>query len=105
MRFEKFGEKERCRTVRGKSRVRMGTAETMTGLTRIAGLTALVSALAVPVFAQEAAVVADMADVVAGGGAPGVETVFILNSLLFLMAGFLVMFMAAGFAMLVQHAS
>lgn len=34
------------------------------------------------------------------GGTPATDTVFILNSLLFLMGGFLVFFMAAGFAML-----
>lgn len=78
----------------------MGTSEKMTGVTRLAGLTGLAVALAFPAFGQEAAVVAETAEVVVGGGAPGVETAFILNSLLFLMAGFLVMFMAAGFAML-----
>jgi Amt family ammonium transporter len=69
-------------------------------VTRLAGLTGLAVALAFPAFGQEAAVVAETAEVVVGGGAPGIETAFILNSLLFLMAGFLVMFMAAGFAML-----
>ena len=46
-------------------------------------------ALATPAFAQEAA-----ADAVGGG------TAYILNTLLFLIGGFLVMWMAAGFAML-----
>jgi Amt family ammonium transporter len=73
----------------------------MTGVNRIAWLATLGALLAVPAFGQEAAAVVETAEtVVVGGGAPGVETVFILNSLLFLMAGFLVMFMAAGFAML-----
>ncbi len=47
------------------------------------------TAIASPAFAQEAA-----ADAVGGG------TAYILNTLLFLMGGFLVMWMAAGFAML-----
>ena len=46
-------------------------------------------AIATPAFAQEAA-----ADAVGGG------TAYILNTLLFLIGGFLVMWMAAGFAML-----
>ena len=47
------------------------------------------AAIATPAFAQEAA-----ADAVGGG------TAYILNTLLFLLGGFLVMWMAAGFAML-----
>ncbi len=100
MRFEIQEGQGLCRSSRYGSRVRMGTSEKMTGVTRLAGLTGLAVALAFPAFGQEAAVVAETAEVVVGGGAPGVETAFILNSLLFLMAGFLVMFMAAGFAML-----
>ena len=55
-------------------------------------------ALAAPAFAQEAAEAAEAAtpaaEVVSGG------TAYILNTLLFLIGGFLVMWMAAGFAML-----
>ena len=54
----------------------------------LAGL--LVSA---PAFAQEA-VLPEAAEAVSGG------TAYILNTLLFLIGGFLVMWMAAGFAML-----
>jgi ammonium transporter, Amt family len=58
------------------------------------GLTAMTFGLAAaPVFAQEATEAAAAAD-------PSVHTVWILNTLLFLVGGFLVMWMAAGFAML-----
>ncbi len=59
----------------------------MTKTFKYAALAALAAA---PVAAQEAAVSPD----------PAAHTVWILNTTLFLMAGFLVMFMAAGFAML-----
>ena len=49
-------------------------------------------------WAQDTASAATVATAEAAGVAP--ETAFILNTLLFLMTGFLVMFMAAGFAML-----
>ena len=101
MRFESMGEKKRSRTIRRESRAGAGTTDQMTGLKRLAWMVSLGSVLAAPAFGQEAAAVAETAEaVVGGGGAPGVETAFILNSLLFLMSGFLVMFMAAGFAML-----
>ncbi len=61
--------------------------------TRIAAGLSLVGLLAVaagPALAQEAV----------DPNAPSRDTAFILNTLLFLMGGFLVMFMAAGFAML-----
>ncbi|OAO03870.1 ammonium transporter [Parasphingorhabdus sp.] len=57
-------------------------------LTISAGLAAL--AVASPAFAQEAAEVAD----------PSANVAYIFNTLLFLIGGFLVMWMAAGFAML-----
>ncbi len=64
----------------------------MNNLMKIAGL-AGVSILAIsPSFAQEAAT--PPAELVSGG------TAYILNTLLFLIGGFLVMWMAAGFAML-----
>ena len=47
-------------------------------------------AAAAPALAQEAAEVAD----------PSANTAYIFNTLLFLLGGFLVMWMAAGFAML-----
>jgi Amt family ammonium transporter len=62
---------------------------------------AVLAALPVLGFAQEAEVVAEAA---AEGPVPGVDaasdTIFIFNSLLFLIGGFLVFWMAAGFAML-----
>ncbi|EDQ35196.2 putative ammonium transporter, marine subtype [Hoeflea phototrophica DFL-43] len=58
----------------------------LTGLTAAGAL----AAFAVPAFAQDAAV----------EYATAAETAFIFNTLLFLIGGFLVMFMAAGFAML-----
>lgn len=51
---------------------------------------ALVTALSLPAFAQEAS----------AAPVPAEHTIFILNTLLFLIGGFLVMWMAAGFAML-----
>jgi len=58
-------------------------------LTRISGLAALAAGLALPAFGQEAA-----------EAAPAVDNAFIFNTLLFLIGGFLVFWMAAGFAML-----
>lgn len=59
------------------------------------GLLALVACAALPAHAQEAAEASS-------GAAAGVssETAFVFNTLLFLLGGFLVMWMAAGFAML-----
>jgi Amt family ammonium transporter len=61
-----------------------------TGLTAAAAM----AVFAVPAFAQEAA------EAAAPEFASAAETAFIFNTLLFLIGGFLVMFMAAGFAML-----
>ena len=58
-------------------------------LSRISGLAALAAGLALPAFGQEAA-----------EAAPAVDNAFIFNTLLFLIGGFLVFWMAAGFAML-----
>ena len=63
----------------------------------------LAAALLTPdlAFAQDATeATAEAAEVVAAAAGVGEEVAFILNSLLFLIGGFLVMFMAAGFAML-----
>ncbi|MEM8792702.1 MAG: ammonium transporter [Pseudomonadota bacterium] len=57
-------------------------------MTKLMGLAALAAVVATPAFAQEAPV-----DVPA-------HSVFVFNTLLFLIGGFLVMFMACGFAML-----
>ena len=57
------------------------------------------AAFAVPAFAQEATEAATEA-AAAPEFASAAETAFIFNTLLFLMGGFLVMWMAAGFAML-----
>jgi Amt family ammonium transporter len=64
----------------------------------LAGLTAAaaLAAFALPAFAQEATEAAAAAPEFASAA----ETAFIFNTLLFLMGGFLVMWMAAGFAML-----
>jgi len=71
----------------------------MTMLVRLSGIAALaLAASAYPALAQEAAEAVEEA--AAGGGSPGEQTVWILNTLLFLVSGFLVMWMAAGFAML-----
>ncbi|MCR9123601.1 MAG: ammonium transporter [Phyllobacteriaceae bacterium] len=66
-------------------------------LATLAG-TSLVAAvlMAVPGFAQEAAETAEAA----ASTAPSAEVQYIFNTLLFLIGGFLVMWMAAGFAML-----
>ncbi len=62
----------------------------MNKFTKIAGITAASALLASPVLAQEVAVTPEASE----------HTIFILNSLLFLMGGFLVFWMAAGFTML-----
>jgi len=66
------------------------------GLPVVAGLTALL--VANGALAQDAAEAAEEAAETVAGVTP--EVAFIFNTLLFLMSGFLVMFMAAGFAML-----
>ena len=63
----------------------------MNNLMKIAGAVGVSFLTTVPAFAQEAA---PSAELVSGG------TAYILNTLLFLIGGFLVMWMAAGFAML-----
>lgn len=64
----------------------------MNKLMKIAGIAGAAMLTATPAFAQEAAT--PPAELVSGG------TAYILNTLLFLIGGFLVMWMAAGFAML-----
>jgi Amt family ammonium transporter len=74
--------------------------DVMKSHTLIAALAAAAAAFALPAMAQDTAeVVAEAAAVVAPAEA-STHTVFILNTLLFLIGGFLVMWMAAGFAML-----
>jgi Amt family ammonium transporter len=70
-------------------------------LDKLLGYAALGAALALPAFGQETAATEEVVEAAAevAAGVPG-EVVFILNSLLFLVGGFLVFFMAAGFAML-----
>ena len=67
-----------------------------------AGALALSAFLALPAWAQDAAeeAVEGAADAVAAGGEASAHTQFILNSLLMLIGGILVFWMAAGFAML-----
>ena len=62
----------------------------MKNLSKITGLAAVLTAAALPVFAQDAEVPA----------AVPTDVAWILNTLLFLIGGFLVFWMAAGFAML-----
>jgi len=62
----------------------------MSKLFKYTGAAALAAMTAMPAFAQEAVPGTDAAS----------DTIFIFNSLLFLIGGFLVMWMAAGFAML-----
>ncbi|MDZ5699329.1 ammonium transporter [Chelativorans sp. M5D2P16] len=64
----------------------------------VLGALALTAFTSLPAFAQEAAEEAAEA-ATAAAGVSG-ETAFVFNTLLFLMGGFLVMWMAAGFAML-----
>ncbi|HUG60376.1 MAG TPA: ammonium transporter, partial [Methylomirabilota bacterium] len=59
----------------------------------------MMALLATAAFAQDAAPAVDAAATEAVAG-PSAETAFIFNTLLFLIGGFLVMWMAAGFAML-----
>ena len=67
--------------------------------TPLAGLLPLACLMAGPALAQEAAEAAEPATLEAGIAA-ATDTAFIFNSLLFLIGGFLVFWMAAGFAML-----
>ncbi|PSK88221.1 Amt family ammonium transporter [Limimaricola soesokkakensis] len=67
--------------------------------TPLRGLAPLACLMAGPAFAQEAAEAAEPA-VLEAGIAAATDTAFILNTLLFLIGGFLVFWMAAGFAML-----
>ena len=66
----------------------------MKNLTKISGLAAALAVAALPVLAQDAP-----AEAAAVSAVP-TDTVWILNTLLFLIGGFLVFWMAAGFAML-----
>ena len=66
----------------------------MKNLTKISGLAAALAVAALPVLAQDAP-----AEAAAASAVP-TDTVWILNTLLFLIGGFLVFWMAAGFAML-----
>ncbi len=70
----------------------------MTKLATLAGLTAIAALAAFPALAQEAVVVVEEAAPDAVGAAE--QTAYIFNSLLLLIGGFLVFWMAAGFAML-----
>jgi Amt family ammonium transporter len=73
----------------------------MFNLKTVTGLAALLAALALPAHAQEAAATAEATAEAAAAEAPApADMAFILNTLLFLIGGFLVMWMAAGFAML-----
>ncbi len=75
----------------------------MTNLRKLSGLAALAALAALPAFGQDTTTAPAAAEaVVEAVAAPDVppHLVFILNSLLFLVGGFLVFFMAAGFAML-----
>lgn len=71
----------------------------MTNLKKLTGLAAIAAVIALPSWAQEAAATAEAAAEVAEA-APVVDNAFIFNTLLFLIGGFLVFWMAAGFAML-----
>ena len=73
----------------------------MTNLRKLTGVAALAVLAALPAFGQDTTVTAPAAEAVVEAAAPVPEhVVFILNSLLFLVGGFLVFWMAAGFAML-----
>jgi Amt family ammonium transporter len=73
----------------------------MLKLKTLTGLAAILAVAALPAFAQEAAAPAGAAaEAPAAAFAPAADTAFIFNSLLFLIGGFLVFWMAAGFAML-----
>ena len=71
----------------------------MTSTILFASLAVAGAALALPAVAQDTTVADAVAEVAAPAEASA-HTVFILNTLLFLIGGFLVMWMAAGFAML-----
>ncbi len=74
------------------------TNQTMMRFATIGGVVSALAIMTLPAFGQDAA--ATEAVEAAGGGEPAAQTVFIFNTLLFLVSGFLVMWMAAGFAML-----
>ncbi len=77
----------------------IGTKENMTNLAKLGGAAALAAvALALPALAQDAEVAEEA--IAAIPAEAGLHTVYILNSLLMLIGGFLVFWMAAGFAML-----
>jgi ammonium transporter, Amt family len=66
----------------------------------IPGLVAALTLLALPAAAQEAALPVDPETATAAASAVGAETAYIFDTLLFLIGGILVFWMAAGFAML-----
>ena len=74
----------------------------MNRFTKLSGLAALGAGVmsSLPVWAQDAAAETTEAAAEAVAYAPAVDTAFIFNTLLFLIGGFLVFWMAAGFAML-----
>lgn len=76
-----------------------GEVNKMLNWKTLTGLVALGAVIALPGHAQDAATTAEAVAVVAEVAAP-VNNAFIFNTLLFLISGFLVFFMAAGFAML-----
>ncbi len=82
--------------------MKTGMEDKMTNLARLAGVGAVVAlATSFPALAQEAVAVEEVVeDVVAGAPEASLHTAFILNSFLMLVGGFLVFWMAAGFAML-----
>ncbi|MDP5305870.1 ammonium transporter [Paracoccus spongiarum] len=68
---------------------------------KLSGLVAALALAALPAAAQDAAATPETAEVAAAAvEAVSADVVFIFNTLLFLIGGFLVMWMAAGFAML-----
>lgn len=71
----------------------------MTMLRKLPGLAVVAALAALPAFGQDTAPAAGAAEAVAEA-APVVNNAFIFNTLLFLIGGFLVFWMAAGFAML-----
>ncbi len=78
----------------------MGKDCKMANVTRLMVLASAAVVAAAPVLAQDTVVLEDTTAVLGAIAEASEHTVFILNSLLFLMGGFLVFFMAAGFCML-----
>lgn len=78
------------------TRTGKGKVTQMLNFKTFTGLAAIAVAVALPAHAQEAAATTEAA----AEAAPVIDNVFIFNTLLFLIGGFLVFWMAAGFAML-----